>query len=108
MNLSRLRRLRDWIERKIRLVNQSNGQKQDVDTYSELNLSIEILNYLSECVKRDIIEEEAIEKHFHWYPDPMTMDYNIGSAATQPTNTGACASCLAKNPQLTSCAHNSK
>lgn len=108
MNLTRLRRLRDWIERKIRLVNVSGGQKQDADTYSELNLSIEILNYLSECVKRDIMEEEAIEKHFHWYPDPMTMDYNIGPIYVPNTTSGACASCLAKNPQLTSCVHNSK
>jgi hypothetical protein len=69
-------------------------------------LSIEILNYLSECVKRDIIEEEALQKHFNWYPDPMTMDYNIGPMS--PTITGACATCLAKNPNLTSCVHNSK
>jgi hypothetical protein len=106
MNLTRLRRLRDWIERKIRLVHQTSGDKNNPETYSELNLSIEILNYLSECVKRDIIEEEAIQKHFHWSPDPMTMDYNIGSAPTQAP--GACASCLAKSPGITSCVHNTK
>lgn len=108
MNLNRLRRLRDWIEKKIQQVHQAGGQKQDVESYSELNLSIEILNYLSESVKRDIMEEEAIEKHFgRWYPDPMTSDYNIGSAP-QTKLPGACSSCLAKDATLTSCVHNCK
>lgn len=104
MDLGRLRRLRDWLELKIRNVSKKTPEN-DPNEFNELNLSIEILNYLKDLVKQDIIHQENWDKSFgNWYPDPMTINDDPTVRYDFTTSTDYCDICKQPAP----CVHKMK